>query len=342
LGWLAATFTEIAPQSALYYGDFPAFFSAGSIILQGRGALLYSAAAQNYEQLAFGGYLPYAYPPWFGVIFSWLVPFGFFPAKAIWVLLMFLSSALAGRALVGHWDRVVTLGILLFPPLLHANIAGQNAALSLLGISVISKLLVIGRSDYRASIIGLSCGLLTYKPHYGAAAFLVSFMALPGHRAPLVLTFSAVVASAWGVSALISGSDWTSAYIEFVSQFAINDFEQNGFQMVSLSSLLGQLSGVAALIFSVAVALMVPKKFLGRSLGAILVLFSPHTLYYDLALLVPAFVLTFQRSDWARLWIIFSMATFFFIAAKGVVPGQVLTIFMALIFIYFLRRKELV
>jgi Glycosyltransferase family 87 len=324
LAWALTLAAGSNLTGAAVSGDFPAFFSAGTIIKEGGGTKLYSPQVQQsvQERLGFrqGSYLAFAYPPWVALLFSFLTPLGFFGAKALWTLLMFGASALAARILAGRWSALAVLSVLLFPPLLHGNIAGQNSAVGLLIVSLISRGLTT-RTAREGPLIGVLCGLLAYKPHYGAIVFYLSFLALDVGRPKFVVAFLATLLAQWLLSFSVSGVGWVPEYVSAVREFAELDWATNGRQMVSLISLSPSFREVLSFICVLVSGVLIRKE--RYLLGTLLVLFSPHTLYYDLALVLPIALLLSERQR-VVIWTVSFIATFLFISLKPSCPGQLM------------------
>ena len=80
-------------------GDFPAFFGAGSIVVEQGYDELYDAATQRAAQEGLianeGGYLFFAYPPFVATGYSWLAPLGYRGAYVVQMLLMGAAAAAA-------------------------------------------------------------------------------------------------------------------------------------------------------------------------------------------------------------------------------------------------------
>jgi hypothetical protein len=118
---------------------------------------------------------------------------------------------------------------------------------------------------------------------------------------------------------------WPLEYLRFAAEFARLDWSVNGGQMVSLPSLLsGFRLEVGMMLFALsAYALRSSKPAL---LGVLLVICSPHLLYYDLALAIPSAAAFFKGARLRAIWIVSFVVTLFFIATKPLLPGQVLIV----------------
>jgi hypothetical protein len=307
-------------ESAFSSGDFPAFYSAG-LIVRSEPVRLYDLATQEATHRSFSGrdgFLAYAYPPWVALFFALLVPLGFSLAKMLFVSLMLVASVCAARV----YSKTLTaaLAFVLFPPLIHANISAQNSALSLLLVVLIIREL---ENDRRAAVLGLLNGLLFFKPQFGLLCAI--FILLREQKRSYLLVLAGVLTLQYLLSALYLGLMWPLEYLRFAAEFARLDWSVNGGQMVSLPSLLpGFRLEVGIMLFALsAYALRSSKPAL---LGVLLVICSPHLLYYDLALAIPSAAAFFKGARLRAIWIVSFVVTLFFIATKPLLPGQVLIV----------------
>lgn len=274
---------ETNQESSLFRGDFPAFYGAGTILSRGEGANLYDLSLQSSVQQEVRphqeGYLAYAYPPWFAIIFEPLSKLSFGWAKALWMLILFGVTSVAARLLVNRWDLESQLAVHLFPPLLHANISGQNTALALL------LLIIIGSMN--GVLAGLASALLCFKPHYGVVALLGKLLIEKKIKEKFIAAFLTGMSIEFLLSYLVCGRGWGLYYFEALKTFSVLDWEVNRFQMVSIASLFSEHRELISVAI-IAVGLCLVRYFREWILILPTIIFgSPHTLYYDLGLLIP-------------------------------------------------------
>jgi hypothetical protein len=147
--------------------DFPSFWAASRLALQGAPAKVYDLAAHAAtERSAFGGaYVPYPaffYPPTYLVI---CLPLGLLPylgALAAWLGATGYVCWRVVRAWLGPRLRRWALPMLAFPGVLTTVGHGQNAFLTtaLFGAAILAW-------DRRPVLAGVFIGLLTIKPQLG-------------------------------------------------------------------------------------------------------------------------------------------------------------------------------
>jgi len=147
--------------------DFPSFWAASRLALQGAPAKVYDLAAHAAaERSAFGGanvpYSAFFYPPTYLLI---CLPLGLLPylaALAAWLGATGYGCWRVVRAWVGPISRPWALPMLAFPGVLSTVGHGQNAFLTtaLFGAAILAW-------DRRPLLAGVCFGLLTTKPQLG-------------------------------------------------------------------------------------------------------------------------------------------------------------------------------
>ena len=290
-------------EGARLGGDYPAFHAAGSIVLDGDLAELYSPDRQQAAQSELGidGYLAFAYPPHVAWAYAPLAALGFRAGYVVHTVLMLgalvaairlvtpLVPALAGRA----WPA--TAVALTFYPVLRAVGGGQNTALTVLVFAVVWRAL----ADDREALAGVAAGLLLYRPQY--ALPLVGLMLLD-RRWRAVAAAAAVGAVTWILTALAIGSNWVAEWLDAVVPFVDRDAEVNSANSISFIGWLDALTGgsrvavglgavLAGLVVLVLMRLWIAsaRPGLAHRIGAVaagVLLISPHTMYYDAGLLL--------------------------------------------------------
>jgi alpha-1,2-mannosyltransferase len=159
---VAWEFGVFGPSRSPFVSDFPSFYAAGSLALQGLPELAYDETAHWVAEQALGGDGPYVYffyPPPFLLLCA---PLALLP---YWVaLVLFEAASLAAYALLAC--RIAgaawCLPALAFPAVFWCAGLGQNSFLTA-ALFGAATLLV----DRRPVWSGVLFGLLCYKPHFG-------------------------------------------------------------------------------------------------------------------------------------------------------------------------------
>ncbi len=321
----------------LLFPDFLVFHAAARAFFEGKLALVYDADAITHLQNTLyaarlpyeRGFRPFLYPPLW--LFD-LLPFGLLPvglAVASFLVLTAGICAAASRALGLRLEAV--LAILAAPAAISVVIAGQNTFLSVAllygGLALLER---------RPILAGILLGLLAYKPQVWVLV-PVALLAARGWR-PLI-ALAATVAAQSLVTLLLFGADFWLAFIaaarragtsaEFAEMFArvhahMTTLMAAGqiFGLGDGPSMALQLAGALLAVVTVvwAFARHRPSQSRGHNertalLVAATFLVSPHTLNYDLLLLMPAVALLFlhppadgyrpgERVIYLALWLI--------------------------------------
>lgn len=169
---------------------------------------------------------------------------------------------------------------------------------------------------------GLGLGLWLMKPHFALIATVALAPLLPVHT--LIVLLVCLIGS-WGAGAVVMGPGWVSSWVTAVRNFSESDSIVNGHQMVSLvgateaicrffaldpsapaaKGMIGAayLISCAAIVYTCRSFLMLRSpgstrkeakataerlRALLLAIGPLVVLASPHTLFYDLTLCMPA------------------------------------------------------
>ena len=296
-------------------GDFPAFFAAGSIVLDGDIDDLYDANRQALaqENLGIDGYLAFAYPPHVAAAYSPLSALGF---RAAYILHTFAMAAALYTAVymlgtfipsARRWRWQILAGAFTFYPAITAVTGGQNAALSVLTLSIVWWAL---RHD-REIIAGVAAGLLAFRPQY--ALPIIGLMLLSRHwRAVLAATVT--MAATWAVTAIRLGTGWLPTWADAVVPFVERDAEVNAANSISILGFLQAVwspeatpavivgaIGAAGVVVTLMWMWLRPGRFLlSDRIGAVAIgalLISPHTMFYDAALLLVAGAALLARHD---------------------------------------------
>ena len=153
---LAAASTGLASPDAQagsdrYGGDFPSFYGAGTIGLDGDGSDLYDVETQKSAQAASfsdGEVLFFAYPPYTAAAYAgiaWL-PYGASYALHSLLAIAALVWALAAlrpfvRGAFDGWTRLglASVAAIASYPVLRSVLGGQNATFTLLGLAAVAR-----------------------------------------------------------------------------------------------------------------------------------------------------------------------------------------------------------
>ncbi len=187
--------------------DFIAFYSAGSLALNGDAAGVYDHAALHaVQQQVIGApvkHFAWFYPP-FTVAF--VTPLGLMPypaALAFWLLVPLIALlVVVWRYFGSAW---ASGAILVFPGIAQSMLAGQNGVLSALIIA--GGLLNLERRPVAAGAI---LGLLSYKPHVALAVYAAL---LVGRHWQALVTAAAVTLALTAASLIALGPDPWLAFL---------------------------------------------------------------------------------------------------------------------------------
>lgn len=164
--------------SAKVSPDFIAFWTAARLLSSGQSP--YDAALQGDIQQGLGwdpardglgiyDFLPYYYPPWFGLACVALLPLGYPSARTTWLVLnaelLLFAGFLLKDAVEGIPRKVSFMLVTVFAPSLLATVLGQISPLILFLIVAAWALLKNGRQDFAA---GGVLALATTKPQLTA------------------------------------------------------------------------------------------------------------------------------------------------------------------------------
>jgi len=196
--------------------DFTAFYTAGTLLREGRGDQIYNSRAQEEAQQAFAtdsdirqGPLPYIHPPYEALLF---LPLTFLPYREAFVVwdalnlgMLLAISLMVRRTLpllqpIPLWEWV--LALLAFFPVFATLLQGQDAILMLL-LLVLSFRALDSKSEF---IAGCWLGLGVFRFHLVIP--LVLILGLWKYR-KLVIGFAATASSALVISITIVG--WRTA-----------------------------------------------------------------------------------------------------------------------------------
>ena len=224
----AAAIVGLHFSSSLQGTDFPDFYCAARIVLNGHGKHLYETALQYRFQTEYAGRVGtlYIHPPFetvFYVAVAWL-PLRY--AYVLWSFLNLLFLAIAARALaqatlrVWNW-RILCVCSLTFVPLLLSLIQGQDSILLLLLLVLAYAALYRGHDFLAGSWLAL--GLFKFQLVLPIALVLLLSLGRTRRRA-LTSSFILVALALMGLSAAISGWSALGTYPEFLMHLTAQRF----------------------------------------------------------------------------------------------------------------------
>jgi Glycosyltransferase family 87 len=215
-------------SSSLQGTDFPDFYCAARILLDGHAGQLYNIAVQYRYQAEYAGRVGtlYIHPPFESLLYlsvAWL-PLRY--AYLLWSfinmgLLVAAARRLASTALHGwNWEFSLVLSFA-FVPLLLCLIQGQDSVLLLL-------LLVLTYGDLRRErdfSAGCWLGLGLFKFQLVLPIAVVLFLARSGiHKRSFASGFAAVALALMALSAAICGGSVFSLYPKFLIHLPVQRF----------------------------------------------------------------------------------------------------------------------
>jgi len=283
--------------------DFPSFWAASRLALQGAPARVYDLSAHAAaERSGFGGldvpYSAFFYPPTYLLI---CLPLGLLPylaALTAWLTATGYACWRVVRAWLGPISRPWALPMLAFPGVLSTVGHGQNAFLTtaLFGAAILAW-------DRRPWLAGLCFGLLTVKPQYGLMIPLA--LIVSGRWRVIVSAAAAAIGLALLSLATLGAATWRAwlavsplARRALQEEWVGSAKMQSAFAAVRLlHGGLGLAYGVQAAVALAAGAILIQalrrranplsRDSLGQGavLAAASLLASPFMLDYDLMLL---------------------------------------------------------
>lgn len=313
-------------------GDFPSFYAAGQLVVEGSGDLLYDATVQRAAQadlLDDGRFLYFAYPPYTAAAYAPLatLPYGTaFALHTVLALAALVASLVAIRPLAGRLlDGSTRLGVatvlaLACYPVLRSVMGGQNATFSLLGLCLVARFL----HDDNDIGAGLAASAMLFKPQFG---LIVIALLVVGRRWRATAWAGIAAAGLFAIGAMVTGGDWVTTWLDAVSTFGEQNLEVNGPLMIAawgwfgnlLSSnasalaIAGTLVAVAAVPVIIAVSTDRWRPIPWYALAPLVVVAAPSALYYDATLLlltivmmmamtgvVPVAVLAIVATTWSQ------------------------------------------
>ena len=296
-------------------GDFPSYYGAGSIVADGDGDRLYDPVLQAAVQADLyedddGGYLYFAYPPYYAYPYAALslLPFrvaflvhALLSMLALWLAVR-LAAPLLPRLLATKDMQLAAMAVLLVSyPMFRSVLGGQNTAFTLLLLAAVWRF----ASDENDVAAGLALAALLYKPQFGLPLLVLVILA---RRWRIVLWWAAGAAGLYLAGAAVLGWSWVQGWLEQVSSFNDVNIEVNGFLMVSAAGWFQNLlespaslvlaAAVIAIAFGAAAVVWwrLALTTVSMAIAApVIVIVAPSALYYDAALGVVAFGAALDR-----------------------------------------------
>ena len=324
-------------------GDFPAFYSAGTIVADGDIHDLWDPATQAAAQADLlgdeDGFIMFPYAPHVAAAYAGLAQLPYRTAYVVHTMLMvgFLVATLQLLrpliAVVDRWFWLTLAGALTCYPVFVGIGGGQNTAFSLFLVAAIWR----GLADDREYLAGFAAALLLFRPQY--ALPIIGLLLLGRHRRAVVAAGIGGV-GVWIANAVLFGADWLTTWLREVQPLLEADAEINARNEIApigfLHSLLGTDStialGVGGMVSIAVVATLVwtwwrsPLEIGERMAvtAAGLLLIGPHTIYYDSSLLLFTLLVLFDTDRIDRRILAIAWATGIVHLAKGAVGGSLL------------------
>jgi hypothetical protein len=316
----ATTQRLVVGDGVLLGRDFMAFYLAGSMVLNGDGPQLYDGEKQQAMQDAilapesFEGLAYYINPAPLAVVYSLLAWMPYRWALQVNTALMLAAYAAALWLLLPHlkglapYGSVAAMVGLIWFPVIQTITGGQNAALTLL--LLVWALVTTARGQQHRA--GLALGLLLFKPQY-ALPFIG--LLLLRRRWRTVAVSGAVGLGLYALGALACGWDWPLHMAQALGGiYRQQERQVSGYSHIALTEVvdfsivqpleaLGLVAAARAarlaaggLVLMIIASLMwcwrraepsAPQFGLYWALvAAAILLISPHTQYYEVALLL--------------------------------------------------------
>ena len=295
-------------------GDFPAFYSAGTIVAEGNIDGLYEPAVQAAAQIDLlggeDGFIMYPYAPYVAGAYS---AFSGLPYRTAYVI----HTALMVAALVGalilirpmisvldRWFSLILGAAATAYPIFVGTSGGQNTALTLLLLAAIWRALAEDHEEWA----GVAVALLLFRPQYALPMLGLLFL---GRHWRAVGTACIGATIVYAINAAMAGPGWISTWINGVRPLLKADAEVNAVNEIApvgfLHAVLGADSTMAMIVggaISVGIGLALSwlwgkqrldldSRFAVTAAGLMLLGF--HTIYYDSSLALFAVLIMLDR-----------------------------------------------
>lgn len=329
-------------------GDYPAFYGAGSIALDGDWESLYDIERQAEAQAGLhdddGDVWYFAYPPQVAALYA---PLALMPyALSYLVHTALMAGALLGAILLARpmvpWlhgrEAIAMAAAMAFWPMFRAVTGGSNTALVVLLVVASWRFITDGHPGYG----GLAASLLLFKPTFAVPLLGLHLVA----RNWRVVAGAAAGVAAFALSGIgLLGVGWLGTWLDAALDFGAIDAEVNGHSAISVVGFAENLAGagsspmivLAWVLASCAVAALcwvwwiADRERMGVALAITMpgILFlSLHAMSHDGGVLVLTAAIaaaTWSAGSWrpwvAALWTLGAATAF--IADLGFSPGFV-------------------
>jgi hypothetical protein len=296
-------------EGQLFGADHIAFYSAATLIRDGRDADIYDPLKLNERQKEITGgtwpfHMAYRNPPFYALLYVTTAGLPLPNSVLVWMLVSFVALGFAIWCLAPGRPWRVAMWSFAFYPFFAAISFGQNTPLSLAIFAAVYRLANSGRP----LSAGLVAGLLWFKPQLLIGLF-IWWMLAPRQRLSFVgvaITGAILAAISWLVVPDASQAfvDTLRGNLGYSGENGWNLHSPKAFWMLLLpgapAGLIWTLTGACA------GAAIGGAVWVARRTGApVAVMFpvaiflslwvSPHTLIYEWALLIPAAVVLWER-----------------------------------------------
>ena len=295
-------------------GDFPAFYSAGTIVAEGNIDGLYEPAVQAAAQVDLlggeDGFIMYPYAPYVAGAYS---AFSGLPYRTAYVIhTALMVAALVGAlilirpmiSLLDRWFSLILGATATAYPIFVGTSGGQNTALTLLLLAAIWRALAEDHEEWA----GVAVALLLFRPQYALPMLGLLFL---GRHWRAVGTACIGATIVYAINAAMAGPGWISTWITGVRPLLKADAEVNAANEIApvgfLHAVLGADSTMAMIVggaISVGIGLALSwlwgkqrldldSRFAVTAAGLMLLGF--HTIYYDSSLALFAVLIMLDR-----------------------------------------------
>lgn len=304
-------------------GDFPSFYGAGTIVLDGQADRLYEPEIQRAAQVGFhehpDEYLFFAYPPYVAAAYagiSWL-PYGvaltvqaLLALVALVAAFWFLFASFPSDVRTGDLAIAATAAGLVTYPIVTSVLGGQNTTFTLALMGAVWY----GVAKSQVVLPAAALTLLMFKPQFG---LLVVVAVVAARRWRVVLGAGAGAIGLYLGTAAWLGAGWVGTWIDQVTRFGEANDVVNGDLMVNIVGWVANLStgltadvvGWTAVVAVTVVTLVgIVRHGFGTEVfgmaGGWVVLASLSTLFYDAGIAIAGFGLWVLMTDRRPWWIV--------------------------------------
>jgi hypothetical protein len=298
------------------------FFAAGRIVADGDGDRLYDPARQLDEQVEVlgtdRGLAIFPYPAFVAVPYAALAGFSL-PLAYVFATLAMFAAAIGAMLILREVSPTVRaqpflvgLAVLVSQPFNMALLGGQTVAFSFLCLAGVYS----GFRRERDVYLGFWLGLLLYKPQLAIVPVLLVLWQRRWRALGVAAAIGAALAT---IGAVAAGAAWPRDFLRLATgdYYRDNAIVADGVRSISIPAVTRYLTGTGA-IWSTALAavlcLGILTVYLRHLRGtrpsdadfpllfgagvAVMILFSPHALFYEAALLILPVIALVDR--WQR------------------------------------------